>query len=168
MVSGQAECTESKIIKLKLLQACVIRWANEHRPGWRDQTFAHIGIDSVGSIAVAIMSDEAIARLVTELDNSIRSADDLEEMLLRYRDISASGTKGRKWIHSLFKHLRDIPTLLKGVINKEENGLGPFADLSPDERDAKKREIWDWKLRYLNYMARMEQQEVEEVEVVEE
>lgn len=165
MVSGQAECTENKIITSKLVQACVIRWADANRPGWRHRQFGHIGIDSVGSIAVAIMSDEAIARLVTELDNSIRSAADLEIMLLRYRmKPTPRSPYPSKWIHALFKNLRTIPQLLKGGNNNEENGLGPFADLSPDERDAKKREIWDWKLRYLNYMARMEQQEVEVVE----
>ncbi len=150
------ESTERKIINLKQLQVIVLKWADENRLGWRDRTFKYIGIDSARPISEAIMRNQAVAQQIQELDNSIRSAADLEAVLRRHRP-----NQSNKWLPALFQDLRNLPKLLKGGIKNEEDGLGPFAGLSPADRDAKKREIWDWKLSYINYLERKDREEVQ-------
>ena len=145
------------ILNLKQVQVDATTWFNANRPGWRDQKFTFVGWESVRPISELIMSNQTTVQLIQEQDDSIRSAADLEEWLRRHKAVGHYV----RWFHELFAVLKNAPKLLKGAKKNEENGIGPFADLSPDERDAKKRELWDWKLRYLNYLDRMEQEVVE-------
>lgn len=161
MVIQQRNATAVRnILNSKQFQVGAITWFNTHRPGWRDRTFTYVGIDRVRPMCEFLMSNQTIVQQIQGHDDSIRSAADLEEMLRRPKSVGYA----LKWIHVLFDILKNTPRVLKGAKKNEENGLGPFADLSPDERDAKKRELWDWKLRYLNYLDRMDEQEVVEVE----
>jgi hypothetical protein len=150
--------TGRKVVNLNIVQVDTITWLNAHRRGWREESFSYVGMESAAPISEALMSNRAVAQQIQELDNSIRCAADLEAML---RQNKSKGF-GNKWLHELFSILKNVPRLLKEGIKNEENGLGPFADLSPDERDAQKREICEWKMRYLNYLERMEREEVEE------